>query len=166
MPYLIDGHNLIPRIGLRLDSPDDELDLIDRLNEFCRLSRRGGVEVYFDHAQAGLPAVRKLGAVTAHFVREPWTADQAIRTRLKKLGRNAGNWTAVSSDREVQAAARASGARVVSSDEFARTVIETLRDGNPPGRTGTGPREKELSDGELQEWIKLFNDRDRKFGQF
>ena len=24
MPYLIDGHNLIPKLGLRLDSPDDE----------------------------------------------------------------------------------------------------------------------------------------------
>jgi predicted RNA-binding protein with PIN domain len=165
MPFLIDGHNLIPRIGLRLDALDDELDLIDRLNEFCRLSRRGGVEVYFDNAPVGFPTTRKNGFVNAHFVRKPWTADQAIRARLKKLGRGARNWTVVSSDREVQDAAQAGEARVISSDEFARTVIETLRGGTAPA--GAGARDpKDLSDGELQEWMKLFNDRDRKFGQF
>ena len=43
MPYLIDGHNLIPKLGLRLDSLDDEEQLIPRLQEFCRL-RRAQVE--------------------------------------------------------------------------------------------------------------------------
>ena len=30
MPYLIDGHNLIPKLGLRLDELDDEIELIRR----------------------------------------------------------------------------------------------------------------------------------------
>jgi predicted RNA-binding protein with PIN domain len=161
MPFLIDGHNLIPRIGLRLDAPDDELALIARLNEFCRLSRRGGVEVYFDNAPPGFPMTRKYGAVTARFVRSASSADEALQARLRQLGRSARNWSVVSSDRVVQAAARASGAQVVSSDEFARLVMETLRttETPPPGEPG-------LSEAELQEWLKLFNDRDRKIGQF
>ena len=43
MPYLIDGHNLIPEIGLQLDSCDDEPELVKRLNLYCRLSRRTGL---------------------------------------------------------------------------------------------------------------------------
>ena len=68
MPYLIDGHNLIPKLGLRLDSFDDEENLIARLQEFCRLNRTQ-VEVFFDGAAAGTPPTQKAGAVTCHFVR-------------------------------------------------------------------------------------------------
>ena len=49
MAYMIDGHNLIPKLGLRLDSLDDEEQLLALLQEFCRL-RRAQVEVYFDGA--------------------------------------------------------------------------------------------------------------------
>ncbi len=129
MPYLIDGHNLIPKLGLRLDALDDELALIERLNEFCRLSRRGQVEVYFDNAPPGSILTRRYGQVTAHFVRRPVIADQAIRSRLDRLGHSARNWTVVTSDRELQGGSRSRGAKVVSSEEFARTVIETLRAG-------------------------------------
>src|SRR5215470_4210350 len=105
MPYLIDGHNLIPRLGLRLDSVDDEMELISVLQEFCRLERRQ-VEVFFDGAPTSQAGTRKQGAVTAYFIRQGTTADDAIRDRLKKLGRSARNWTVVSSDRQVQANAR------------------------------------------------------------
>ena len=162
MPYLVDGHNLIPKLGLRLEDFDDELDLVKRLQEFCRLSRRGQVEVYFDNAPPGQPAQRKIGQVTAHFVRQPLIADEAIRQRLERLGRAARNWSVVSSDHRVQAEARARGARVVSSEEFARTVMETLRDGPPP----SAPGEKKMSERELEEWMKLFDNKDHKFGQF
>ncbi len=57
MPYLIDGHNLIPKLGLRLDSPDDEMELAAILQEFARLNRRE-VEVYFDGAPAGPTLIR------------------------------------------------------------------------------------------------------------
>ena len=112
MPYLIDGHNLIPKLGLRLDSVDDEMELIAILQEFCRIERRQ-VEVYFDGAPTHQAGTRKLGAVNAHFVRRGATADNAIRSRLKKLGRSAKNWIVVSSDRQVQAEARAAHAEVL-----------------------------------------------------
>ena len=156
MPYLIDGHNLIPKLGLRLTDFDDELALLEQLNEFRRISRRGQVEVYFDNAPQGYPETRRSGLVTAHFVRKPLIADEAIRLRLIKLGRAAKNWTVVSSDYRVQNEARTAGARIVSSDEFARTVIETLRAGPPPSE-----KDKSMSERELEEWLRLFDKKDR-----
>ncbi len=150
MPYLIDGHNLIPKMGLRLNDPDDEQTLVFRLQAFCRLSRKR-VEVYFDGAPPGQAGVRRFGVVTAHFVRQGVTADAAIRQRLRGMGRAAKNWVLVTSDRQVQAEGRAAQAQVISSEEFARMVEDTLRaappDFHPPA---------EMSGAELDEWLKLF----------
>jgi hypothetical protein len=152
MYYLIDGHNLIPEIGLGLDSLDDELELIRLLQEFCRLSRNQ-VEVYFDNAPAGLPSKQKHGLVTAYFVRKPDIADEAIRRRIAKLGSAAKNWTVVSSDRRVQAEARAAKAKVFSSDEFAQRVRLTLQ--NKTALAG----ESAMSEDELNDWLELFGKR-------
>jgi predicted RNA-binding protein with PIN domain len=138
---------------LRLDSFDDELALVNRLNEFCRLTRKAQVEVYFDNAQPGHAEARRMGLVTAHFVRKPLIADEAIRLRLKKLGKAAKNWTVVSSDHSVQNSARASGARTISSEEFAGNVIAASRsDSGPPSSEATAG----MSEHELDEWVKLF----------
>jgi predicted RNA-binding protein with PIN domain len=153
VPYLIDGHNLIPKLGLRLDSVDDELELMAILQEFCRLERKQ-VEVFFDGApQAG---TRKLGAVTAHFVRLGTTADDAIRKRLKILRKSAKNWTVVSSDRQVQAEARAAMAEVLSSDSFARMLKQARDSASRPND------DRPLSQKEIEDWLKLFEERKRK----
>ena len=152
MPFLIDGHNLIPRVGLRLDLLDDELELIRLLQEFCRLGR-SQAEVYFDNAPAGQPAKQKHGMVTAHFVRKPDIADEAIYQRIRKLGASAKNWTVVSSDRRVQAEARSAKTKVISSDEFARQVRLTLQ--NKPASTG----ESAMSEKDLNDWLELFGKR-------
>ena len=151
MPYLIDGHNLIPKLGLRLDALEDELELVERLNEFSRLSRKQGLEVYFDNAAPGRAETRQMGLLKAHFIRKPQIADQAIGLRLKKLGKAAKNWTVISSDHSVQKDARAAGARWISSEEFAATIINVLRSGPP------APEPKSaMSDRELEEWITFF----------
>ena len=152
MPYLIDGHNLIPKLGLRLDSIDDELELIAILQEFCRIERRQ-VEVYFDGAPTPQAGTRKLGAVSAHFVRLGATADNAIRSRLKKLGRSAKNWIVVSSDIQVQAETRAAHAEVLSSESFAKT----LRQVRNSGQVAKG--ERVVSKEEVDDWLKLFEER-------
>jgi predicted RNA-binding protein with PIN domain len=159
MPYLIDGHNLIPKLGLRLDSVDDEMELVAILQEFCRIERRQ-VEVFFDGAPAAQAGTRKLGVVTAHFVRLKTTADDAIRGRLKRLGKSAKNWTVVSSDRQVQADARAVHAEVISSDAFA-AMLRQARNSAPKPKS-----EKTLSPNEVDEWLKLFENRNhhKKFG--
>jgi uncharacterized protein len=155
MPYLIDGHNLIPKLGLRLDSMDDEMELVAILQEFCRVSRKD-VEVYFDGAPAPHAGTRKLGAVTAHFVRLGMTADDAIQKRLKALGKSARNWTVVSSDRQVQAEARAARAEVIASDSFA-ALLKQMRASAPKGMD-----DRELSSEEVEEWIRIFQERKQK----
>jgi len=149
MPFLIDGHNLIPKLGLRLDSPDDEMELVSILQEFHRTSRKE-VEVYFDGAPVPHAGTRKLGAITAHFVRLGATADNAIRDRLKKLGKGAKNWTVVSSDRQVQAEANAMRAQVISSDSFAVTLKQARS--SAPKSSG----DRKLSHDEVEEWMRIF----------
>ncbi len=156
MPYLIDGHNLIPKLGLRLDSPDDELELIGILQEFSRLSRRE-CEVYFDGAPAGQLNTKKFGAVTAHFVRLGTTADSAIKAKLKKLERAARNWIVVSSDHEVQGAAHSVHAEVASSEEFAIQLRRVFQSHGGVSLQGKSSGERELSSDEIDEWLKLFN---------
>lgn len=155
MPYLIDGHNLIPKLGLRLDSMDDEMELVAILQEFCRLGRRQA-EVYFDGAPAPQAGTRKLGRVTAHFVLLGTTADDAIRRRLKRMGKSARNWSVVSSDRQVQADARAAGADVIPSDAFARQ----LKEAHQAAPKATGDRQPSRK--EVEEWLKLFTEGRKK----
>jgi uncharacterized protein len=152
MPYIIDGHNLIPHVGLHLASLDDELELIRLLQEYSRLSRKQ-VEIYFDNAPAGQPATRKFGSVTAHFVRRPQIADDAIRLRIARLAKTARNWTVVSADRRVQAEAHAAKARVISSEEFARQIRTTLH-ARPSSKD-----KNELGEQEVEEWLELFRKR-------
>ncbi|MBE0680455.1 MAG: NYN domain-containing protein [Anaerolineales bacterium] len=153
MPYLIDGHNLIPKFGLRLDSMDDELELVTLLQEFARL-RRQQVEVYFDGAPAGSAGTRSLGTVRAHFIRLGQTADNAIRARLNKMGKSAKNWVVVSSDHEVQGAARASQAQFISSEEFVKLAKEAMQSALKPNNA-----EKVLSKQEVEEWLRVFRDK-------
>jgi predicted RNA-binding protein with PIN domain len=145
MPYLIDGHNLIPK----LDSIDDEMELISILQEFHRQGHKQ-IEVYFDGAPAPHAGTRKLGAITAHFVRLGTIADNAIRDRLKAMGRSAKNWTVVSSDRQVQAEARAVQAEVITSDAFAVTLQKARSSAPKP------TRDRKLSEDEVAEWMQLF----------
>lgn len=155
MPYLIDGHNLIPKLGLRLDSMDDEMELTAILQEFCRLERKQ-VEVYFDGAPAPHAGTRKLGTVTAHFVPLGTTADDAIRKRLKKMGKNAKNWTVVSSDRQVQTEARTARANIISSDAFAKQLKQARASAPKPAD------DRKLSRQEVDEWLNFFKEGKKK----
>ena len=152
MPYLIDGHNLIPKVGLRLDSPDDEMELVAILGEFARLKRQQ-VEVYFDGAPIGYDGTRKLGTVRAHFIRLGQSADSAIRARLNRMEKDARNWIVVSSDREVQSAARVAHAQFISSEEFVKSLRESHK-----SAPRTGVNDKKLSPAEVDEWLKIFHD--------
>ncbi|MGB8214468.1 MAG: NYN domain-containing protein [Anaerolineales bacterium] len=159
MPYLIDGHNLIPKLGLRLDSINDEEQLIARLQEFCRL-QRVQLEVFFDGAPPGQASTRKAGTLTAHFVRQESSADAAIEIRLTRLGKAARNWTVVSSDGRVQRAARAAQASVLASEEFARLLTQAQAKARLPG-TGAPKQPAPLAPEEVDEWMDLFT-RKRK----
>ena len=155
MPYLIDGHNLIPKVGLRLDDPDDELKLVAILQKFARLKRQQ-VEVYFDGAPTGQAGTRKLGTIRAHFVHLGQSADNAIRARLNKMTGDAKNWIVVSSDREVQSSARVVRAQYISAEEFVKSLSAAL---NSAPKANTA--EKKISPAEVDEWLEIFREKKR-----
>lgn len=154
MPYLVDGHNLIPKSGIRLEAVDDELELIAALQDFAR-RERVDIEVYFDGAPPGVAGSRRSGRISAHFVRLGSSADAAIKARLEQLGASARNWIVVSSDHQVQDAARRAHARSLRSEEFARQVREAAADAADDAAEDVRT-ERRLSRQEVEEWLKIF----------
>lgn len=169
--YVIDGHNLIPKIpGLSLKAIDDELLLIDLLVTFAQ-ARRKPIEVFFDGAPAGWAGRRRYGAlVTAHFVSLGKTADEAIRQFLATKGKSARGLIVVSSDRQVQANARALYAQVTPSEMFAQELLNCRdaagaarkMDAEKGSAAAKNPKEAqrdgEPSSAEIQEWLDLFGE--------
>ena len=154
MPYIIDGHNLIPRVGLRLDALDDEMALVEMLRKFCRIKKKR-VEVYFDGAPPGQNRTQKFGYVTAHFVRKGRTADEAIHARLRKMGNSARNWIVVSSDHEVIQSAKSARASQLSADEFAQQIEDaTFFAQSDPD---SSDEDEKLSKQEVDQWMALFS---------
>ncbi|MEJ2013533.1 MAG: NYN domain-containing protein [Anaerolineales bacterium] len=150
MPYLIDGHNLIAALpDLSLRDPDDEQALIIRLQVYCSQQRHKAI-VFFDQGRFADQVFRSGAWLRVHFVRPPRTADDAMRSELARIGREAPNWTVISSDREVQAAAREAGAKVVRSGVFARQLGRAANTGE------IGKPDRTLNPGEIEEWLALF----------
>jgi predicted RNA-binding protein with PIN domain len=161
MPYLIDGHNLIPKLpGISLKEIDDEMRLVQLLQEFCRV-RQKHAEVFFDNAPPGGTKPRTFGRVVARFVRQGRTADQAIREKLSRLGGEARNWTVVSSDREVQASARAARAKIMPAENFALQLEEFLTEGSADNSEQAGG----LSSQAVDEWMEFFGIDDAENGE-
>lgn len=153
MQYLIDGHNLIPKVpGLSLSDPDDEEQLIVRLSAWARVSRQQ-VTVFFDRASQGNAGSRRFSSVTAVFVPEGRTADSAIMDALARLKNNARNASVVSSDRMVQVAARAAHAKIIKSEDFAVSLLELK---SAPGAAVENPA---LTPGEIAEWENFFSSK-------
>ena len=159
--YLIDGHNLIPKIpGLSLRQVDDELRLVELLQVYARVRRRA-IEVFFDDAPPGQAGARSYGTVRAHFSPLASSADAAIRARLAQMGKNVQAVTVVSSDRQVLADARARGAAYLTAEAFADQLL-AAQDAPPPApsgrRRGARPPAEPpaVSAAEVEEWLKLF----------
>ncbi len=148
MPFLIDGHNLISALpDLSLADPDDEIQLVRRLKGWALRERRKAAVVF----DAGLPGGRSRelssGPVEVIFASVKGGADAVIRQRLRRL-KTPREWTVVSSDRAIQASARAMGARVMSSQEFAPVLLPALPE--IPEKPETVVAE------ELRAWLEMF----------
>lgn len=152
MPYIIDGHNLIPNIpGINLDDLEDEIELIKIVQSFC-VRENKKADIYFDRASTGHSRAKVHGRVTARFVLERETADIAISRHLKRLGLEAKNWTVVSSDAEVCSYAKRSRAKSLSSSEFASQL---LSEGNSHSVDRINTK---LEKSEIDDWMKLFGE--------
>lgn len=156
MNYIIDGHNLISKIPeLSLSMLDDEQRLIELLNRYGQ-HNRGRIEVYFDGAPVGQAGAQNFGRVQAHFVPQSQTADDAIRRRLVRFGREARNWVVVTSDRSVQAAAREAHAGVMSAEDFAGMLQASLQASTGDAESAA---DQPISETEVQEWLTIFKER-------
>jgi predicted RNA-binding protein with PIN domain len=154
MPYLVDGHNLIPNIpNLDLSDPEDETKLIRILQHFAA-QRRSKIEVYFDRAPDIRARSEEHGLVLAHFIRQDSSADAAIISRLERLGNRAKNWTIVSSDREVLREARSYQARILKSREFATMLLEKTTPAQIPEDDDPDP---EVSPQDVDYWLDQFS---------
>ena len=156
MKWLIDGHNLIPKLGLSLRSEDDEAELLDRLVEYARLTGRN-LEVFFDHGANGFAHEKKVGTIKVHFVSARAKADEALIDRVIKAKR-AHELTVVSSDRHVQFQVASLGAKTVSAEKFADEMRAVFM--NPPKRKTKGAAqrlESSLSEREVAYWTEIFN---------
>lgn len=153
MPLLIDGHNLIGQIdGISLSDPDDEHQLIEKLQAYCRRTGRRAT-VYFDNADPLSRDPRPQAGLTVRFVPPPRTADEAIRQHLLQLGRAAKNWSVVSSDRSIRRSARGSGATIIRSEQFARQLAAP-----PPKQESPPEKPSAPAPEEIEEWLRLFSD--------
>ncbi len=153
--YLIDGHNLIPKIkGMSLAMEDKEIQLIDLLQVFARLKRKK-IEVYFDQAPPGYAGLRKYGSITAHFVQQGSTADTAIINRVRKMGKQANQVIVISSDHQVQNEVRACSAKVKTCEEFNRDLEQM--DNKPAGSTKPDPDRQSPS--EIAEFEQMFRQK-------
>jgi len=154
MPYLIDGHNLIPHIpGMTLNDLDDEQALIELLQGFARQARTR-VEVFFDRAPPAKAGSRSFGVVKAHFIREGRTADQAIVSRLQRIKKQAKNWTVVTNDREILAEAKSIASKTLSSRAFASLLTSSNLFSEGEGEKGENP---EVTQAEMDYWLDQFN---------
>lgn len=157
MTLVIDGHNLVPKIpGMRLTDLDDESELIQLVQQYCRL-RRNNAELFFDGALPGMPGVKTGGLVHVHNVPKGMTADQAIVDFLSARGKAAKNYTLVSSDRRVQAEARSLGCTILSSDQFSAELVNTLSQMSEEKKK----QDKPLSAAEVDEWLEWFKKSDK-----
>jgi len=150
MPFLIDGHNLIPHIkGIMLKDIDDEKELFLILSEYFKRIRKKAI-VFFDR---GTPAGNSIGPdafVKTRFVKPPLDADRAIIQFISAKKKAAKNYTVVSSDLDIIAKASKSGARTISSREFAALIEERKTKKEEP---------KSPPDNDIEYWIKKFGEK-------
>jgi len=151
MPFLVDGHNLIAAMpGISLSDLDDEHALIKQLMQYSRRHRRS-ITVYFDRGSLLAPKISNVAGVKIHFARPPRTADDALRDRIRQLGKEAPNWTVVSSDREVRQTAQNAGARVLDSQTFAQWLVTPSA-----SQAEVEKPDLQLSSDEIDQWEQLF----------
>ena len=160
MEYYIDGHNLIPKLnGIRLSDDNDEQALLERLQEYTRLSRRK-CTVFFDKAPENKTREARYGTLQVIYVTHTTKADEEIIARVNRAGKKrAAEITVVSSDQHVQWQCHQAGAATMGSDRFASEMNNVFVSGPGPGRKKTSaPRmEAKLSAAEVDEWLEIFN---------
>lgn len=151
MPFLIDGHNVIAALDdIDLEDPHDEAKLVIRLRTWTSRTSRKAI-VVFDGGLPGGPS-RTLSTADVKVIfaaRHHTNADRVIHERVSALP-DAGNWTVVSSDREVRDQARETGAKTLTAQEF----VELLERPTSPEKD----KPDTISAAEVAAWLEIFTE--------
>jgi predicted RNA-binding protein with PIN domain len=139
---------------ISLEEQDDEVKLILVLRSWAVARQKREVTIIFD---GGLPGGYQqrlsTSSINVIFAAEGRSADALLISRIKKVP-NPPEYTLVSSDRTIQAAAAALNMTVLSSEAFIKMLRE---EHNPPPQvTPQKPDEAALSSAEVEEWLALF----------
>ena len=160
MEFFIDGHNLIPKVsGIRLSDDNDEQELLERIQEFARLTGRR-CTVFFDKAPDFKTRDESYGTVHVVYVTHTTKADEEIINRVNDLSKaRIREVTVVSSDQHVQWQCHRVGAATMTSEKFASEMMRVF---NGEGHFRKGPKqtqglEPKLSPKEVDEWLEIFN---------
>lgn len=159
MPYLIDGHNVIAALpDLGLDDENDEAKLVLKLRGFAARAKTKCTVIFDSGLPAGASSL-STGAVKVVFASGQSSADAVIGRRISQI-RDAGNWTLVSSDREIVGHARRQGMRLLSSAEFARRLRGDDGRKHQAAPLPSGPEKPNPSDDDTDHWLKQFGAAD------
>jgi predicted RNA-binding protein with PIN domain len=152
MPYLIDGHNVIhAHPDLNAEDPHDEAKLVEKLKAFSGRVRKK-CTVVFDNGLPGGPSRHlSTGMVEVLFASHNTNADKVIKERIRKHS-SPRSLILVSSDHEVQDAARARHAEVMTSQEFVELMFQKMAQ----DVTDDSGSDVKLSADEVQYWQQLF----------
>lgn len=160
MHYFIDGHNLIARLpDISLDDPNDEIKLVLKLQRWASTGRNRRVTVIFD---GGLPGGKSLrfsnNRVNVVFASTGRTADSLLINRIQKV-KNPPEYTLVSSDQEIIAAAKDRRMPTQRAEEFAADLgLDETRKKSALTQTAVVEKAEDprISEEELAEWLELF----------
>lgn len=157
MPYIIDGNNLIGSSpDISMEDPESRSKLIYIVRKFHE-NKKNNITLVFD----GVPAngVRKEDICSKFCVLYPpdgSTADEEIK-RILNGYHYFKDVTLVTSDRDLKSYAKKKGAKTVNSIEF---YFELKRISRHHGKKEEKQKriEAELSDREVDHWMKIFDD--------
>ena len=155
MPYLIDGHNLIGQMpDISLDDPDDEAKLVQKLSGFAARTKKRCL-VIFDQGLPGGRSRMSTGQIEVVFANTRSNADRVIMERIQRA-KDPGQWVVVSNDNAVLLVARQRKMKTLKSAEFV-----ALLEPEPKAQSEEEerPTDVQLSPNEVEEWLKLFEDK-------
>ena len=156
MKYLIDGHNLIGKLPhISLSDPDDEAQLVQMLARWRWRHKNAPVTVVFDPGEVAIHGRRhtQQSGIQIHYAPQSTNADLVITDIIERT-QQTNQLTVISSDREIQSAARLMGTHVITAEEFARDLMTPIEQDNDPFEDFA------VAPDEVDAWLKIFQNSD------
>lgn len=164
---IIDGYNLIKSakqdFPQSVDLAGEREHLIKILNSSVNLRNQQIIVIFDGRSDTKAFSAADYPNIRIIFSKNRIKADDIIQELIRKDSRPT-QIELVSSDREIQFTAKGHGAKVTESKNFWRKIR-----GKPSQKgsqlKGESPTERDLSNKELKEWLKIFRDREAKNGK-